>query len=145
MGRPVIRPAGPPDIAAISRLLVQLYALEVPGICPGRWVAEWSSLDALRGVLTIGRGPVPDEALIHSVVEEGMRRERLGERLLDRLEAEGRWRGKRRVVLQVLQDNAPARRFYAARGYVERPVRPALPRRMLAHPSVLMEKSFKPA
>ena len=133
-------------------------------IFPGPWERPWSSgefsaLLATPGcfghVLVDGRNDRPcglillrvaaDEAeiLTIGVVPERRRRRGAG-RLLERAMAECAARGVRMVFLDVADDNAPARRFYARQGFNEVGARPSYYARGGAPPVAARIMSRKP-
>ena len=97
----------------------------------------------LRGLLTVAAPPAADQAQIHSVVvDDRVRGQGAGLRIMRHLEREAAALGKRRVVLQVVASNTGARAFYRALGYTEGGPGHGRLRNAVAFPSVLMHKDI---
>lgn len=98
------------------------------------WTArEFGSLLALPGTLLLGdaravllgRVTLDEAEVLTLATDPAHRRQGLASALLARFEAEARARGADRAVLEVAEDNVPARALYEGHGYREVGRRPA--------------------
>jgi ribosomal-protein-alanine N-acetyltransferase len=107
---------------ALARLHAAAFAQDRP------WTAqEFASLLPLPGTVLLGDGRafllgriVLDEAeFLTLATDPAHRRHGLAAAHLSTFEAEARARGAARAVLEVAEDNLPARSLYEGRGYAE--------------------------
>ncbi|OLT21698.1 hypothetical protein BJF78_34130 [Pseudonocardia sp. CNS-139] len=114
--------------------------LALPSVMGAR-DAALSLVGVLRGILTIAAPPAADEAQLHSVVvDDRVRGQGAGLRIVRHLEGLAAAAGKRRTVLQVVASNTGARAFYRALGYEETGPAHGRLRNTVAFPSVLMSR-----
>jgi len=111
---------------ALAQATEETDALLTDGLAtPGHhlFIAEEAETETRVGHLWFGprnRTPDPAVAWLYDIfVEESQRGRGIGRAMLDRLEAEARAAGHRRVELNVFGDNASAKHLYDSVGYVE--------------------------
>lgn len=129
---PAIRPAVVADAAAIAVLEAELFpgeawsveqvAEELTGYGRSGWVADAPGVELGGYVVMRTVGDVSDLQRIG--VRASAQRSGLASSLLAAASAGVRAAGAERVLLEVAEDNAPARAFYARAGFVEIDRRP---------------------
>ena len=107
----------------------ELAALHAGAVAPDRgWTAaEFAGLLAAPGALLVaepaafvlGRVTLDEAEILMVATDPDLRRQGLARRTLARFEAAAAARGALRALLDVAEDNAPARALYAGAGYVE--------------------------
>ena len=104
------------------------------------WVA---ALDSAPGGFVLARGLVSDVEILSLGVLPAARRRGLGGALLEAVRRQAGQSGAERLVLEVAEDNGPARAFYKAAGFLEDGRRPGYYKRPGSPPVDALLLSFQ--
>jgi ribosomal-protein-alanine N-acetyltransferase len=118
------------DVSEVARLEARTFTLAWNAEGFERFLADpgrfaWVAVDALDGVAGYAAVDLDGKTahLMNFAVRRDVRRKGVGTRLMRELLGALRWRGAKRLYLEVRASNAPAQAFYGRFGFIVRRTR----------------------